>query len=315
MKWGAMSPRTRFSIALLAIAAVVPLAWWLFLSEPVAQPPLVVVPPPVVAAVDAGPKVVEIHLGEVTGAVQIRRGLDGGWEDAKSGDTLQPSDGVRTKDGSYAVLVGEETWEVKMEPGTEVGIGELKETISQLLLQSGMARATVKGGGRHTFEVRAANSDAVARSDGGVFTIANNGKGTVAVGTERGEVSFAGGGRVVIVRAGQQSIVKPGQGPSEPTTIPSSLLLKVALPTKTTTNTKTIKVSGDVEPGAMVEVQGRIVTVDERGHFEIPVPLQEGKNPLTVRARGVGGHEAKSSGEVELDTTVKPTTIDKNLWK
>jgi len=196
-----------------------------------------------------------------------------------------------------------------------VGIGELKETISQLLLQRGMARATVKGGVRHTFEVRAANSDAVARTDGGVFTIANNGKGTVAVGTESGEVSFAGGGRVVIVRAGQQSIVKPGQGPSEPTTIPSSLLLKVALPTKTTINTRTIKVSGDVEPGAMVEVQGRIVTVDERGHFELPVSLKEGKNPLSVRARGVGGHEAKSAGEVELDTTVKPTTIDKNLWK
>jgi len=312
-----MSSRTRFAVALLAIVAVVPLAWWLFLSEPVAQPPVVIPTTPVaaIAVVDAGPRQLEIHLGEVTGSVQIRRGADGGWEDAKPGDALLPSDGVRTSDGSYAVLVGEETWEVKMEPGTEVGIGELKDTISQLLLQSGMARATVKGGGRHTFEVRAANSDAVARTDGGVFTIANNGKGTVAVGTESGEVAFAGGGRVVIVRAGQQSIVKPGQGPSEPVTIPSSLLLKVALPTRTTINTPTLKVKGDVEPGSMVEVQGKIVTVDERGHFEVPVSLKEGKNGLVVKARGVGGHGAKSAGDVELDTTVKPTVIDRNLWK
>lgn len=312
-----MSSRTRFAVALLAIVAVVPLAWWLFLSEPVSQPPVVIPTTPVAAisVVDAGPRQIEIHLGEVTGSVQIRRGADGGWEDAKPGDVLLPSDGVRTSDGSYAVLVGEETWEVKMEPGTEVGIGELKDTISQLLLQSGMARATVKGGGRHTFEVRAANSDAVARTDGGVFTIANNGKGTVAVGTESGEVAFAGGGRVVIVRAGQQSIVKPGQGPTEPVTIPSSLLLKVALPTRTTINTPTLKVKGDVEPGSMVEVQGKIVTVDERGHFEVPVSLKEGKNGLVVKARGVGGHEAKSAGDVELDTTVKPTVIDRNLWK
>jgi hypothetical protein len=135
------------------------------------------------------------------------------------------------------------------------------------------------------------------------------------VGTESGEVSFAGGGRVVIVRAGQQSIVKPGQGPSDPVTIPSSLLLKVGLPTRSTVNTKALKVKGDVEPGSMVEVQGRIVTVDERGHFEVPLTLNEGKNGLLVKARSVGGHEARAAGDVELDTTVKPTTIDKNLWK
>ncbi len=308
-----MSSRSRFILALLAIAAVVPLAWWLFLAEPSTQPPVVVVAAPE-APSDAGPKAVEIHLGELTGTVQIRRGLDGGWQDAKSGDVLLPSDGVRTTDGSSAVLVGEETWEVKMEPGTEVGIGELKASITRLLLESGMAKATVKGGGRHTFEVHASNSDAVARTDGGVFSIASNGKGTVAVGTERGEVSFSGGGRVVIVRAGQQSIVKPGQAPSEPITIPSSLLLKVALPNRTTNNAK-LTVSGDVEPGSMVEVQGRIVTVDERGHFTVPVSLKEGKNPLSVKARSVGGTEAKSAGVVELDTTVKAPTIDKIKWK
>lgn len=309
-----MSPRLRFALILSVIAAAVPVAWWLFLSEPAPPPPRAVValPEPVT---DAGPKLVEIKLGEVSGTVQIRRGLDGGWVDAKQGDPLLPSDGVRTTDGSYAMLVGGETWEVKMEPGTEVGIGELKESITRLLLESGMARATVKGQGRHTFEVRASASDAVASTDGGVFTIASNGRGTVAVGTESGEVAFSGAGRVVIVRAGQQSIVTPGKAPSAPVTIPSSLLLKVALPTRPTINTPRLVLKGAVEPGSMVEVQGRIVTVDERGHFEVPVGLREGKNVVSVRARGVGGTEAKSSAPVELDTTVKAPTIDRNLWK
>lgn len=312
-----MSPRLRFALILLAIVASVPLAWWLFLSEPdVTLPPVAPTPDAaVVLPVDAGRQVAEISLGEITGTVQIRTGESGEWRDAKSGDVLRPSDGVRTSDGSYAVLVGGETWQVKMEPGTEVGIGELRESISRLLLSSGMARATVKGGGRHVFEVRAANSDAVARTDGGVFTIASNGLGTVAVGSESGEVTFAGGGRVVIVRAGQQSIIKPGQGPTEPVTVPTSLLLKVALPTRQTINTKNLTLKGTVEPGAQVEVQGRIVRVDEKGRFEVPVTLKEGKNPLLIRARGVGGVEAKQEGQVELDTTVRPTTIDKNLWK
>jgi hypothetical protein len=308
-----MSPRVRFALILLAIVAMVPLAWWLFLSEPAKPPPLVVPPP--VAVVDAGPKAVEIRLGEVKGTVQIRRGADGTWQDAKPGDPLLPSDGVRTSDGSYAVLVGGETWEVKMEPGTEVGIGDLKESITKLLLESGMAKATVKGGGRHTFEVRAQGSDATATTDGGVFTIASNGKGTVAVGAESGEVAFSGAGRVVIVRAGQQSIVQPGQAPTAPVTIPSSLLLKVAMPTRKTINTPKLVLKGDVAPGSMVEVQGRIVTVDDKGHFEVPISLKEGKNPLNVQARSVGGLEAKSSSNVELDTTVKAPTIDPGLWK
>ncbi len=309
-----MSPRIRFALMLIAIAAMVPLAWWLFLAEPSAQLPQVVVPSAPVG-LDAGPRAVEIRLGELTGSVQIRRGLDGGWQDAKSGDALLPSDGVRTTEGSSAVLVGGETWEVKMEPGTEVGIGDLKESITRLLLESGMAKATVKGQGRHTFEVRATGSDASASTDGGVFTIASNGLGTVAVGTQSGEVSFSGAGRVVIVRAGQQSIVTPGQAPSAPVTIPSSLLLKVSMPTRKTINTPQLVLKGDVQPGSRVEVQGKIVSVDERGHFEVPVSLKEGKNSLSVQARSVGGTQARSSAAVELDTTVKAPTIDPGLWK
>ncbi len=313
-----MSPRARFAIVLLLILGAIPLAWWLFLADRTGSSPVVLPATPdaaVAMAFDAGPRITEIKLGEVTGTVQLRKGASGEWQDAKSGDALAPSDGVRTSDGSYAVLVGGETWQVKMEPGTEVGIGELKESITRLLLESGMARATVKGGGRHVFEVRATNSDAVARTDGGVFTIASNGQGTVAVGSESGEVAFSGGGRVVIVRAGQQSIIKPGQAPSAPVTVPSSLLLKVALPSKPTVNTPKLTLKGTVAPGSVVEVQGRIVRVDEQGRFEAPVALREGKNPLLIRARGVGGVEAKSEGQVELDTTVRPTTIDKNLWK
>lgn len=306
-----MAPRVRFALLLLLIAATVPLAWWVFLSDAPATQPVNV---SAALVVDAG-VVVEIRLGRVNGSVQLRHGQDGGWEDAKQGDVLLPSDGVRTGDGSYAVLVGEDTWEVKMEPGTEVGIGELKASITRLLLESGMAKATVKGQGRHTFEVRASGSDATASTDGGVFTIASNGKGTVAVGTESGEVAFSGAGRVVIVRAGQQSILQPGQSPTEPMTIPSSLLLKISLPARATVNTRKLTLKGQVQPGAVVEVQGRIITVDGAGNFEVPIALREGKNPLTVKAKSVGGTEATSTGMVELDTKVKAPTIDRNLWK
>ncbi|MBS1148413.1 MAG: hypothetical protein H6Q89_111 [Myxococcaceae bacterium] len=211
-------------------------------------------------------------------------------------------------------MVGGEYWEVKMEPGTEVEIGELSESISKLLLESGMARATVKGGGRHTFEVRANKSDAVARTDGGVFSIASNGNGTVAVGTQEGAVEFLGKGRVVIVRAGQQSIVRPGQAPTEPVSIPSSLLLKVALPGRSVVNRSKLVVVGTAEPGARIEVAGKMVKADEKGRFETTLKLKEGKNGIEVKGYSVGALEASSTHQIELDTTVRKTTIDKNLW-
>ncbi len=312
-----MSSRVRFFAVLATIFAAVPLAWWWFLREPAAAPTTepVAARPMAAAQLEVGARTLEVRLGETTGHVELRKGVDGGWQVARPGDALEPKDGVRTGDGSTVVLVGGETWQVKMEPGTEVGIGELSESITRLLLETGMARAQVLGGQRHVFEVRASNTDAQASTDAGVFTIASNGQGTVAVATERGEVLFSGGGRVVIVREGQQALKRPGQPPGDPAPIPSSLLLKVALPARRTINTPRLVLKGSSEPGALVEVQGRVVRVDEDGRFEAAVQLREGLNQLDVRARGVGGKERASAGQVELDTTVRPTTMDGDLWK
>lgn len=306
------SPRRRswpFALGLLAIAALLPLGWSLFLDRP---PPPAVVPP---AAPDAGVELpVQVTLAEVQGEVEIR-GVDGGWRPAAAQDVLAANEVVRTKDGAAAVLVGGERWEVRLEPGTEVGVGELSASISRLLLGAGMAHATVKGEGRHTFEVKATVGDAVARTDGGTFTISHNGAGTVAVGTHAGEVEFLGGGRVVVVRAGQSSIVKPGLPPTEPAPIPAALLLKVALPASLTTNKPKVVVRGQVLPGSRVEVGGRTVAVDQDGAFEVPLVLPEGKSTLGVRAQGVGRQDAASAHAVEVKTQVKKVTIDRDLWK
>ncbi len=256
---------------------------------------------------DAGPKHTSLKLGEVNGKVTVKRG-DGGWVEAKPGEPLAESDGVRTEDGSYAVLVGGESYEVKMEPGTEVQVGELSESISRILLESGMARAKVSPG-KHTFEVRSAKSDAVASTENGVFTVSSDGAGTVAVGTQEGEVQFAGKGKVVIVRAGEQSVARPNQEPSAPKAVPNSLLLKVALPVRQLTNHTRLEVKGLTEPGALVEIMGHVVIADQLGRFHTPLKLPEGRNAVEVRARSVGGVEADSKHQVEVDTTVKKTTV------
>ncbi len=298
-----------FFLALALILLALPVGYFLFLGR--ASPEPAVPPPPSSEPAPARP--VELTLREVEGGVEVRRGA-GPWEAADAGTVLGAADGVRTLPTGRAVLAGGEAYEVTMEPGTEVSISELSASISKLMLESGMASASVRGAAKHTFEVRARGSDAVATTQAGAFAITNNGQGTVAVGTREGELQFQGGGKTVIVRAGQQSIVRPGQGPTEPAPIPSTLLLKVTLPDAAVLNRKRLKLSGQVEPGAVVELSGTTLRPDAEGRFEHELTLKEGENPISIRAKAVGGRAQQSHHKVTVDTTVRKPSIDPGLW-
>lgn len=303
--------QTPFVLGLVLILAALPLGWLAFLREPPPPPPP---PAPVAAAPEEQPRPAELRLHEVKGSVEVRHG-NGEWGPAQVGSALRPSDTVRTSSGSYAVLIGGEAVQVRMESGTEVSVEELTDSLSSFLLGNGMATAIVRPGKRHTFEVKAAGSDAVARTTEGTFSMSNDGKGTVAVGTREGEVTFLGEGKVVIVRAGQQSIVRPGNGPSEPTPLPSSLLLKVQWPAGLTTRSRRLVVTGQTDPGSRVEVGGEPLSPDAEGRFSRTLPLAEGRNSLRVRAISVGGGALEEAREVIVDTTPPKLGLDPELWK
>src|SRR3954462_4385186 len=143
-------PRRNQTLLFVAIAALillsVPIGYFVFLRKPELP-----APPPKVE-VDAGTPVAqaaELRLQEVQGEVEIRT-ASGEWKKAEKGQTLKASDAVRTKDGSYALLVGGEAYEVKMEAGTEVSIQDLTSSITKLMLESGMATASVRKGSGQT---------------------------------------------------------------------------------------------------------------------------------------------------------------------
>lgn len=291
-----------------AILLALPVAYFLLLERD-PPPPQVTAPPP-----PEEPKAVALRVGKLSGEVQVRRG-GGEWAPASADQPLQGNDTVRTLDGAYAVLIGGEAYEIRMEPGTEVTIDELTSSLSKFMLGRGMAQADVKGGARHTFEVRASGSDAVARTQEGRFAISSNGAGTVAVGTREGEVEFSGKGKTVIVRAGQQSVIRPGQAPSEPGAIPSSLLLKVQWPAQQALRQRKLVISGTAEPGARVEVAGKTATVGADGRFVQSLTLVEGKNAVDIRAQSIGGVTENVSRQVLVDTTPPKVGVDPDLWR
>src|SRR4051794_33770667 len=101
-------------MAVVALLALIPVAYFLVFAR---REPLPVAPP---AAAPVAPKPMQLHLDQVAGKVEVRRG--GTWRTASPGEELKPSDAVRTEEGAYAVLIGGEAYEVRMEPGTEVAI-------------------------------------------------------------------------------------------------------------------------------------------------------------------------------------------------
>ena len=305
----ASSRNPRIAVALILLVALIAGAW-LLLRAPVQAPPP---PAPVVVEEPVEePEAIELQLMHVEGDVEVRS-PDGAWRAAQAGEQLEPADSVRTGAEGRAVMGSSAAYEVQLDPGTHISVEALTHSISRLLLERGMATANVREQ-RHVFEVAAAGSDAVARSDDGSFTVSNDGTGTVAVASHRGEVELSGAGRLVVVRAGQQSLVLAGKAPTEPAPIPESLLLKVQWPQQGTLRRRRLVVAGESDPGTRIEIDGEPITVGADGRFASEIELREGRNPLRVRARGVGGQERELEHEVQVDTTAPKVGLDRDLW-
>ncbi|NBD13454.1 FecR domain-containing protein [Corallococcus sp. Z5C101001] len=306
-----------FLVGLVLILAALPVGWFVFLREPpVPTPPST--PPPVVVAPVEPAKAVELVLSDFDGTVDVRHG-DGAWGPATRNMPLRPTDVVRTGDNSFAVLVNGDLAEVRLEDGTEVSVAALTDSLSRFFLNNGEATATVRGRAnkRHTFELKAKGGDAEASTTGGTFTMTNNGAGTVSVGTRAGDVKLTGKeGKFVIVRAGQRSTILPGQAPSEPAAIPSTVFLKMAWPDDKALRKRTVTVTGDTDPGSRVVVDGVLVPTDKDGHFEREVALKEGRNTVKVVARGVGGVRQEDQRDVLVDTKAPRMQVKtEDLWK
>ncbi|MGE6763434.1 FecR domain-containing protein [Corallococcus interemptor] len=293
-----------FLIGLVLILAALPVGWFVFLREPPAPlpPP---VPSPAAASAEVK-KAVELVLSSFEGSVDVKHGEAGAWMPATKDMPLRPTDVVRTGRGSWAVVLNGEAVELRMEAETEVSVAELSDQLSEFLLNNGMATATVRGrpNVRHTFILKAKGAEAEASTAQGTFTMSNNGKGTVSVGTREGDVKLTGKeGKYVIVRAGQRSIVRPGQAPTEPDPIPSTVFLKMKWPAARQKKSEVV-IAGRIDPGDRVMVGGVSVPTDEKGDFKLTLPLKEGRNTVQVTAVGVGGTRQSEQQDLTFEKII-----------
>lgn len=295
--------RRRLALSLLAGLVLLLAGLALFFRPKAPEAPAVVAA--ATAAVDAGAPAVtapsKVTLKAKKGTVEVRRGGSGAWIAVESGATLSESDVLRAgADGEAELVAGGHV--VRVVGGTEVTVGELTQDLTSFLLGAGLLGAEASGDDGRTLEVRALGSDAVARATDGAFRMSSNGAGTVAVGATEGEVAVSGGGTSVVLKPGERTLVRPGEAPSPPERLATSLLLKVAWPEKRKTNQRVITVTGRTDAGALVFALGERIPVGADGTFEARVRLREGTNRVKLEAFDVSGNAASDDEKVVVDT-------------
>lgn len=260
----------------------------------------------------AAPVDARAEITALRGAVQTRAGT-GPWGDAAIGQRLGSDDSVRAGRSSEATLRLGDGVEVRLSPRSEFTVRELSAEVSKIRLDEGHVTASVDEKGQRVLRVQAKGSDAEAESAGGQFGVVADGAGQLAVATSTGKVKLSAAGQSVEVGAGETSAVTGGV-PSAPKPIPASLFLKVGALGPNKTKELVTTVSGQAEPGSLVQVGAQVARVDDKGRFQVKVPLKDGQNQLAVDVTDASGRtRTETLPSITVDRT-KPAIDAQTTW-
>lgn len=260
----------------------------------------------------AAPVDARAQITSLRGAVQTRP-AHGSWADAAVGQRLASDDSVRAGRSSEATLRLGDGVEVRLSPRSEFTVRELSAEVSKIRLDEGHVTASVDEAGKRVLRVQARGSDAEAESAGGQFGVVADGTGQLAVATSTGQVKLSAAGQTVVVGAGETSAVTGG-APSVPRPIPSSLFLKVGALGPQKTRELTTTVSGQADPGSLVKVADQLARVDDKGRFQVKVPLKDGQNQLAVDVTDATGRTRTEALPAITVDRAKPEIDAQTTW-
>jgi hypothetical protein len=263
--------------------------------------------PVAVPVAAAQPAPAGFAIAEARGTVEVRRG--GAWVPVQAGDTLLPSEAIRTGDGGGAVLRTPQGDELTLRPRVELELGALDQTVGELTLTRGKVRAA-PAPGRERLSIKAAGAEAQAPG-GSRFTVYADARGAVTVASENGDVKVLAAGTQVTLQPSQQTTVQPGAAPGDPVPIPDEIFVSVSWPAGEV-HARSATIRGRAQPGSEVMVNGREAPVGPDGTFTATIPLSTGDNPVRVTAESIDGRVKEKRGSVQADTRGPPIEADPN---
>jgi hypothetical protein len=245
------------------------------------------------------------------GKVELLRGASGAWSDAKVGDRLSVKDALRTDVGEADVAI--DGVKLRVHEASRIELKNVEKRAMRTRVR-GSVESEVDKTGRLDVEIE--DSDATAVSQGGHFFVTSDGKGVIAVAAVTGSVHLSSKGKSVEVTKGEVSHIGGAGGtPSVPAAALRRVLLAVQWPDSKETNRPTVPISGRVEPGSRVFVQGQPVTVEAGGQFRAEVPLRQGKQKIAIVTVDALGRRREVENTVKRDDSLPGVKVKKKLWQ
>ena len=267
--------------------------------------------PPTASPISLGPPQVRATAVVISrkGKVELQHGIAGDWSDAQVGDRLAPSDALRTQAGEAEL--GVDGVKMRVHEASALRVQETSER-SMRAKVSGSIESEVEPG-KGILDVEVDGSDARAHSQGGHFFVTADGRGVVAVAAVTGSVNLTAHQKRVEVKPGEVSRVSGGE-PEESSPALRRVLLAVRWPEERETSKKTVPVSGKVEAGSRVFIQGQPVPVEPGGSFRAEVPLRDGRQKVAVLAIDPMGRRKQVDATIVRDQSAPMVKVKKKLW-
>ena len=251
-----------------------------------------------------------VQLNSARGEVTKQLGKNPMWRPVKVGDKLKQADQLCTGKNSTAVLRldGADSTLVYVAPNTLLKIISLSTAKtggrqSQFLESRGGVNSKVRGllNRDSTLEIRTPACMGGVR--GTELAVTASTEGLTAFGVTEGAVAVTAQGQEVALPTGTMNRTKPGEAPTPPEPLPTSLEITLEQPAPDLiTNQPALELRGRTAVGALLSLNGDDLLVRDDGTFSATATLKEGDSFFTFRGTDVANNKAEVVRKVTLDT-------------
>jgi hypothetical protein len=205
-------------------------------------------------------------------------------------------EGIQTGDRAKAVL-GLDTGvgTIQVAERTDVRIQQLLTTpsggrITRLRVNQGQIRLKVRQFTNPDSRLEIQTPAGVSGVRGTVFGVSVQPSGRMGVATLVGRAVAAAQGQEVIVEAGFQSLVIPGEPPQPPTRLTENLRLDLdyLVPFRVRQGDRQVRIAGRIDPVNLLVIAGVVQNTDRTGYFDVTVPLPNNRQINAVVTTPLG---------------------------
>ncbi len=205
-------------------------------------------------------------------------------------------EGIQTGDRAKAVLALDTgVGTVHVAEKTDVRIQQLQMTpngarITRLRVNQGQIRLKIRRFTNPDSRLEIQTPAGVSGVRGTEFGVSVQPSGRMGVATLVGRVVAAAQGQEVVVEAGFQSLVIPGEPPQPPTRLTENLRLdlRYLVPLRARKGDRQVRIAGQIDPVNLLVIAGVVQNTDRMGNFDVTVPLPNNRQVTAVVTTPLG---------------------------